>query len=143
MKKIGLGLCTILFFATACKKDNNDSVPITTENLAGNYKFASATVKYGSSPEQDYSSFVFTEECEKDDITTLKTDGTYTVLDAGVQCDPPTEDSGTWSLSGSNTIVMDGEDFTISRFDGKTLQLTDTYTDNGQTITLKLTLSKQ
>jgi hypothetical protein len=142
MKKITLGFCSLLLFAISCKKNDDGSVAVTKENLAGSYKIASITAKFSGLPETDVTDD-FLDPCEKDDVSTLKTDGTYVKVDAGVQCNPPADDQGTWSLSGTNTFILDGESFTISKFDGKTLQITGTEDYNGQTTTIKFTMNKQ
>lgn len=141
MKKIALGLLSVVLLATACKKDDNNNTPITEENLVGSYKVVSIKAKYGSSPEMDITDD-FLDPCEKDDIITLKSNKTYVVTDAGVQCDPPTNEEGEWSLQGS-TFHFEDIDYTIDKFEGGTLQFSATETYQGQTSKVIFTFKKQ
>jgi hypothetical protein len=138
MKRVVVALSALLFITVSCKKDDNN---ISKENLVGIYTLVSVTAKYGTSPEVDITDD-WIEPCQQDDVTTLKADDTYAVVDAGVQCDPPSDDVGTWSVSG-NSFTLDGETFVISSFSGNTLVLSVTETSGGQTATLKMTLRKQ
>jgi hypothetical protein len=138
MKRVVVALSALLFITVSCKKDDNN---ISKENLVGSYTLVSVTAKYGTSPEVDITDD-WIEPCQQDDVTTLKADDTYAVVDAGVQCDPPSDDVGTWSVSG-NSFTLDGETFVISSFSGNTLVLSVTETSGGQTATLKMTLRKQ
>jgi len=121
-------LCTATF--TACKKDKDESVALTKENLVGTYKLTASTVNGADVMAQ-------MNACEKDDLFKFNTDGTYENVDAGAQCS--TADSGTWTLPGNNTISLDGEAMTVEKFDGKTL----TYYYTVQNITYKETYTKQ
>jgi hypothetical protein len=138
MKRVVVALSALLFITVSCIKDDNN---ISKENLVGSYTLVSVTAKYGTSPEVDITDD-WIEPCQQDDVTTLKADDTYAVVDAGVQCDPPSDDVGTWSVSG-NSFTLDGETFVISSFSGNTLVLSVTETSGGQTATLKMTLRKQ
>ena len=138
MKRLVVALSALLFITVSCKKDDNN---ISKEDLVGSYTLVSVTAKYGTSPEVDITDD-WIESCAQDDVTTLKADDTYAVVDAGVQCDPPGDDVGTWSVSG-NSLTMDGQTSAISSFSGNTLVLTTTENVSGQTITVKLTMRKQ
>ncbi len=52
------------------------------------------------------------DDCEKDDITTFNTNGTYSIDEGATKCDPDDpqiSDSGSWSLSSDKkTLTMDG-----------------------------------
>jgi hypothetical protein len=121
MKKI----LTLVFAAcifVSCDKDDDDA-PCTTNaaSIAGTYKTIASTYKETptSDPEDALADL---EPCEKDDLQTFKTDGTYEAKDAGTVCDPSTDDAGTWSVSGTN-LIIDGDPVTIKSFDCKTLVL--------------------
>ncbi len=92
-----------------------------------------------TSAEVDY--FAILDACAKDDVTTLNTNGTYRLTDAGIVCSPPNTDNGTWSLSG-NTMTIGGSLATIESFDCKTLvvSIPDTQVAGDK---LKVTLTKQ
>ncbi len=141
MKKMIYGFFAIALLATSCKKDDVAAVAVTKENVSGNYAFTSAVIKISGMPDQDASSNF--EDCERDNITNLKLDNTYIVNDAGVSCNPATAEEGTWNVVNPTTFEMDAETFTISKFDGKILQITQTETAGGITGTYVLTMTKQ
>lgn len=143
MKKILFALSAFALVLTSCGKDDEDKSEVTMENVAGTYKVQSATVQMGTGgPTMDIVAQM--DACERDDTQTLNVNGTYTTADAGTQCNPPTPpDSGTWSLPSTTTITMDGETYTITSFDGDKLSVSQTYTDQGITYTVNMTLDKQ
>ena len=129
MKKILLFLAMGAFAFSSCKKNKDKNCSLTEANLLGNYKVVSAKYKASaSSPETDYTDQYLTA-CEKDDITTFKSDHTYTYTDAGVSCSPNEDNSGTWALSGT-AITVDGEQATMDSFtcSGFTVSATDVIT---------------
>ncbi len=126
MKKILLGAIVLLLISTACKKNKNDGDPApatTVATLTGSYKISKATVFNGST-EIDATSFY--PACMRDDVHKLNANLSYELVDAGVQCNPPGNDTGTWSLTNSTTIVIDGVTGTIRKFDGTNLEVTGT-----------------
>lgn len=141
MKKLIYGFFAIALLATSCKKDDVAAVAVTKENVSGNYAFTSAVIKVNGFPDQDASSNY--DDCELDNITNLKLDNTYIVNDAGVSCNSTTPEEGTWNITNATTFEMDGQAFTISKFDGKILQITQTETSGGVTGTFILTMTKQ
>jgi hypothetical protein len=141
MKKILLSISAIVLLVTACKKDDEDTVAVTKENIAGAYKLGSLKLKIGSAPEQDITSQV--DDCAKDDIQTFLVNETYNYTDAGVQCSPAGDDTGTWNLPSTTTMVIDGESYTINKFDGKVLEISTTEVINGTSYTSTATLNKQ
>lgn len=96
MRKIILGLAVIMLIATSCKKgDNEESLALTKENIAGSYKLSS--IKMGGQEVMDQ----FIEACMRDDIYTFKTDLTYSYADVGTKCDPDgSYTDGEWSVPG-------------------------------------------
>lgn len=134
----------ITLFATACKKNNNNGSSCTTNaaSIAGAYKITGVTYKANvTSAEMDYFNILFPDACERDNVYTFQTNGTYQLKDAGKACSPAVDNNGTWSVSG-NTMLTDGDANTIESFNCKTLILvnTDTQTPGDK---LKLTLTKQ
>ena len=128
----------------ACKKDKKETVACTTSatTIAGSYKITSITYKQSSSsPEIDYLTVILSESCQRDDVLTFNSGGTYVNTDAGTTCSPSSNDNGTWALSGSNMII-DGDATAIDSFDCKTLVLvnTDIQTSGDR---LKITLTRQ
>ncbi|HRH51072.1 MAG TPA: lipocalin family protein [Panacibacter sp.] len=134
---------TILFlFATVivfgCSKSNSSTTntPVTMQSLAGNYKITAATVAGA-----DILSSYLTP-CQQDDIYTLNADGTYVIADAGTVCSPTSATSSTWTLSG-NQITIDGQVFTLVKFDGAKIEATTSVTQSGYTVTVDVIFTKQ
>lgn len=140
MKKLVLGAMALTLLATSCKKDSNAA--ITEQSLAGNYTWISITAKAGTAPEQDIMDS-YLDDCQKDDVTNLKTDGTFIVTDAGVTCTNTGPQSGTWNLDNATTFDMDGDKYTIVKFDGSTLHLSQTDNSMGMSMTINFKLKKQ
>jgi hypothetical protein len=140
MKKVLFGLLSLtLIVATSCKK-SKDAPALTKENVAGQWGLDKVTFKYGSGSEQDITS-AYVDDCEKDDIITLKVDLTYDSHDAGVEC---TGDySGTWSLPAANKFEMDGEQFDVTQWDGSNLALSEAYDFGGNMGTIIMYMKKK
>lgn len=130
-----------LLAATSCKKDKEEMTPLTKESIAGNYILTQATAQSGSS-ERDVTEF-FLEDCERDDIIQFKTDMTFEVTDNGVQCDPPTEETGPWALPGNNKISIDGDEADVKKWDGKELHFSRSDVVDGQNVTVLFKMRKQ
>jgi hypothetical protein len=141
MKKLLLGLSVIVLLTASCKKDKSETKTVTPtkENLTGKYKIIAATVNGVDVYNNSNASVNVFEACDRDDEYYLNTDLSYDVVDAGTQCSPDNNWTGTWSLTNSTTIDLDGDVFTIKSFDGTTLVAT--YTDQG--ITYSATYVKQ
>ena len=90
----------------------------------------------------DYFNILFSDGCERDDVYTFQTNGTYQLKDAGVVCSPNGDDNGTWSFVSPNSMTIDGDPDIIEYFDCKTLVIVnmDIQTSGDR---LKLTLTKQ
>ena len=131
MKNTWLSIAALaLLTITSCdkEKDDDNEPSITKESLSGSYKLTAITAKVGSFPEQDYTDQVL-DDCQQDDIITLKTDFTFINADAGVKCSPAGDYTGAWGLPGNNKIQIDGEEYTIAKWDGRELHGTATETD--------------
>lgn len=128
MKKLIFGLVAIAVLTlTSCKKDEDENQPEnvtpTTVNLSASYKLSKVTAIYtGTTTEFDITNS-YLPACKRDDVTTLKTDGTFVVVDAGSQCSPPGGDSGNWSLANTTTIIIKGVSFTIKKYNGTNLDI--------------------
>ena len=122
-----------------CSKKSGVSAPaITKENLVGSYKLAATTVTYNGVKVDVLALY----PCRADDIYTLNANDTYTVSDGATTCTPSSNDSGTWSLSGK-IITLGTTQFTITSFDGTTIQATSSFTYQGQTLPSSSTFKKQ
>lgn len=124
---------------TACSKKADapgGGGGITKEKLVGTYKFAE--IKWTPSGGTEEDILANENECQKDDLLQFKADMTLVTIDAGEQCSPSTDDTGSWEYKGGNTVVLNGTEFTIKSFVGSTLKMTST--ENG---TLNVTYEKQ
>ena len=109
-----LAMLVIIFLWSSCSKEN-DSCPLTINNLPGTYQVTSIT--YKSSPsgtEQDILASY--EPCLRDDYYTFLSNGSYEYEDAGTTCSPINNSSGTWGLTG-NLLFIDRRSGTIELFD--------------------------
>ena len=131
MKKI-LWIVTISLFAlTSCNKDDDCETNVNT--VSGTYLVTA--VKYKATPASaEEDQFATFPACVKDDLFKLNSNGSFEYQDAGAACSGSYTD--TWSLSGSS-ITIDGELYTISGFDCKTLTVyADNYNVAGDRITV-------
>lgn len=129
MKKMLIAFSALTLVFTACKKDKDDvpaDVTPTQQNLVGTYTLAKITISTNGSAEQDVTAQM-TEACERDDQQKLNADLTYNYVDAGTVCSPSGSYSGDWSLINSTTIEIDGYPMTIRRFNGQTIELTESF----------------
>jgi hypothetical protein len=128
MKKSILALSVFSLLFTACKKDKDEpaNVTPTVQNLSGRYKLAQIAAKVGSSPEQNVTDS-YLESCEKDDIYTLNVNLTLAYQDAGTVCNPSESYDSDWKLNSSTSIELDGDTYTIRKFNGTSLELTENY----------------
>lgn len=111
MKKSMLYLSIAFFtFLAGCKKDDKNC-DLNAGNIVGDYVLTSVK-ENGVEVFNDPSYF---EPCERDDIYTVLSDGSYTITDGPLVCSGSSADSGFWTLSGS-TFSLDGESGTISDF---------------------------
>jgi hypothetical protein len=148
MKKTSIHLMLIIIFSAvllgACKKDKDEEIEPTKENLAGNYKLTGLTTSTPSSGEVNTYNQI--EACERDDIYTLNTDFSAAYTDAGTECEPPGSYESTWSFDENKNITINGSSFdyegTVKSFNGKTLVVEGTY-NMGITYTIKATFTKQ
>ena len=125
MKKVLFGLLSLtLILGTACKK-SKDAPAFTKENVAGAYGLIKVTFKSNAGGgEQDITS-QYVDDCEKDDIITLKADGTYDSKDAGQQC---TGDyTGSWNIPSANKFDLDGEVYDLVSWDGSQMAVSQSF----------------
>lgn len=113
-------VCSFIFFS--CKKEKNESPAcgINMDGLAGSYKLTK--MQYKASADVAAVDFMnYLEDCQKDDITTLYSNGTYKYDDGGVVCEPSESDEGVWVVK-DKAILSDGFiNGTVESYDCKTL----------------------
>lgn len=135
MKKLMCLLAIFCLLSVSCsKKDKTESCPVTKEAVAGSYRLVAFKMNGVDALDLTFQS------CQKDDIVTLKADGTYDYTDAGVSCDPSASSTGNWTLSG-NIFTIDYFPFplTINSFDCTNLSGSATYSG----ATIEATFRKQ
>jgi len=142
MKKI----ISLSFFAglfiTACKSGPEPVCKTDATSIAASYRITAVTYKSTpTSPEEDYMNILFPDACQRDDVYTFQTNGTYLLKDVGSVCSPSNDDNGSWSVSGNNMII-DGDPTAIESFDCKFLIISNTDIQNTGD-KLKLTMTKQ
>jgi hypothetical protein len=128
MKKVSLlTLAAALFIIaiTACQKSGSSSNnAITVENLSGTYSLKALLWNYGGISINVLDSL---DACEKDNLVKLNTDKTVNFIDAGIVCDPPSDDNGMWDLKGDSIKFSNNlTSAKIESYDGKTLVLSGT-----------------
>ena len=138
--KSALTIIGLTLLMASCKKDKPaEDCSVSTSNLSGTYKLTALKYKASAAmPEQDY--MLFMDDCEKDDLIKLNSNGTYNYTDAGVECSPSGSGNGTWSVNG-NSLQSDGLlTGTISSYNCRDLvyYLENTYTA-GDRLTFTMT----
>ena len=126
MSTVKLKLALVILLAGSiifsCKKDKSsgEECKISTTSLSGTYKLSSLKYKVNKSvAEQDFLASM--DDCEKDDLIILNSNGTYDHLDVGTTCLPLNNDNGSWAVNG-HTLTSDGDfNGTITSFDCKTI----------------------
>ncbi|HEX5024705.1 MAG TPA: lipocalin family protein [Agriterribacter sp.] len=140
IQQTSLAICSILLF-TYCKKDNTPPA-INKENLSGTYKLTAYTATSPLTGSELINLYDMMLPCQRDNTITLNTDFTATYTDAGVKCVPPEDASGTWNVTGK-TFTLDEEEATIEKFDGNTLILSASGTQDGIPFSYTSTFTKQ
>jgi Lipocalin-like domain len=144
MRKVVIAASLISLFIgfNACSKSSsNSSSAKTVANLSGSYTLTALTASQAGFSVNLYDSL---PPCEKDNIIELDTNLTAKFIDAGVACVPPSDSTGTWSLSANtDTIYVAGGASFIKSWDGKTLVITNQETVSGFPVTATTTLSKK
>ena len=146
MQKIVFAASAIALFLviSACSKsDNKVSDARTVDNLSGSYTIVSLTGSFGGLTVNLLDSL---KPCERDNVIQLDNTMTAHFIDEGVACVPPSDSTGTWSLSpNADTIYVASGASYIKSWDGKTLVLTNSETIIGIPfpITATTTLQKK
>jgi hypothetical protein len=127
----------------ACKKSNNNSPSNarTVANFSGNYDL---TALQGSIFGVTVNLYDSLPPCERDNVIQLNANLIANFIDSGVKCVPPSDSTGTWSLSSNtDTLYVAGSANFITSWDGTTLVLTGTQTVSGFQATVTSTLVKK
>jgi len=135
MKKTTVFLLAVVLLLSC----NPEEVECNTSvaNISGPYRVTA----YGYKQTPTSPEVIFPDDCDRDDIYTFRSNGTYEMKDAGLVCSPPDDETGTWTFDG-NALTIDGYPATIESFDCKTLIIsTADLNVNGDR--LKITMIKQ
>ena len=132
-------LCVVLLFS--CKEKPLECTT-SVANISGSYRVTAYGYKQTpTSPEEDYYPIIFPDACDRDDIYTFISNGTYEMKDAGLACSPPDDEVGAWTFDG-NSLTIDGYPAAIESFDCKTF-IMSTANINVAGDRLKITMIKQ
>ena len=129
MRKIALAasIGTLILVINACKKsDSNSTNPgaRTVQNFSGSYKLTAITANILGLNVNLYDSL---PACDRDNVIELDSNKEARFIDAGVACVPPSDSTGTWSLSSNtDTLYIAGTANFIKLWDGTNLMLTST-----------------
>ncbi len=136
-------LFALVLVIHACSK-KNDSSPAnarTVQNLSGRYNLISLTASVLGQNINLYDSL---PPCEMDNVVILKSDMTAQFVDSGMVCVPPSDSTGTWSISPNmDTVYVSGTPSIIQSWDGKTLKLNNNETVSGFPVIATSTFVKQ
>jgi hypothetical protein len=131
MRKIVLAALAIALFPVfnACKKSSSNSSARTEANLSGSYNL---TAVKGVILGQTINLYDSLPVCERDNVIQLETGGIANFIDADSVCSPPSDSTGTWSLSqNTDTLYIGNQNYFINSWDGKTLILNNNQTFTG------------
>jgi hypothetical protein len=136
MKKLAfISISFITLLTTSCKKET-ETCTLSSTSILGSYKIASILYKADAqTPAVD--EFTTYEACEKDDILTFNSNGTWTLSEGVTSCNPPNSDNGNWSLVG-NIFTVDGSALNISNFSCTEFTLSQSNPTTGESTTTRL-----
>jgi Lipocalin-like domain len=146
MRKIHLAIATVTFLIVfyACKKTGNSSTAAnarTVQNFSGTYNLTALKASILGLTIDLYDSL---PPCEQDNEVQLDSNLTAHFIDSGTPCVPPSDSTGTWSLSSNtDTIYVAGSANLITSWDGTTLVLVGNQSISGVTAAVTTTLVKK
>jgi Lipocalin-like domain len=150
MKKYFSTFIITLLVGTSCVKpfQSTPTCDLNATNIVGTYEIIGVKLQQDVNlPYIDaYNYAAGFEQCRKDDLLTLASNGTFINNDGIVVCNPSYHNaSGTWSLNG-NTFNTTGnyntEQFTIENFTCTTMDLKISYKIVNATVTLLYNLKR-
>ncbi|HTB25975.1 MAG TPA: lipocalin family protein [Puia sp.] len=133
----------LLLGVFACKKSNNNSPSNarTVANFSGQYNLTALSGSIFGVTVNLYDSL---PACDRDNVIQLNSNLTANFIDSGVQCNPPSDSSGVWSLSANtDTLYVANSANFINSWDGTTLVLTGSQEVSGFQATVTTTLVKK
>jgi hypothetical protein len=137
MKRLLVPLIFVSVFIS-CKKDKDDSLSVTVENLLGKYTLTSAVA--GNQALYDQGSVA----CENDDEFELKADFIYKRYDTGARCGSDSVTTGMWQLFSNNNVVsFDDYGGKVEKLTSKTLVLSGLTLIGFQEIPVTLTFARK
>lgn len=144
MKKNLIKYTALAIFALslgACSKngDKKSNLVLLTQ-AAWKYQIAGFDADLNGSVDIESS---FIEACDKDDVTTFKTDNTGTFDAGATKCDPSElqTESFDWQFkNGETEIFYDGDTYKILSIDDNTIKIYEDIVNAGQTIRYLLIL---
>ncbi len=92
-----IAICTVVLLITGCKKD----LTLIEVMQSGKWKVTAQTFN-------GQDEFSTTTACEKDNLTTFRSDNSYFVDEGATKCDPKdpqTSEEGTYTVSADEKIV--------------------------------------
>lgn len=139
-----ISLVTLSVFSS-CKKDKDDKVAVTAENLVGNYKMVDYKIKSSTAGNVEVSMMEGISTCYKDDLYQLKAGSVLTVVDEGEKCG--NDDTATWTLK-DNKITLNASawvegTFEVISLNKNQLVLSVTETGDGDTTTYTVVFNRQ
>jgi outer membrane lipoprotein-sorting protein len=145
-----LSLALFTFLLVQCKKDEAPPKP-ASELILGTWQLTGDNY----SPAYDYfgngtkitDAFPLYVDCQKDDITTFKTNSEGEFNEGATKCDvaDPQSTPFLWTLTNNNTTLNISAlaDFKIVQLDATTLKLSTTFDENAVTYTETFTFTKK
>lgn len=119
MKKAFIALLMGVTIISCSKDDDDDSSSgsslTNTQKISRTWKATSMTgeVMYNNQSYYSEDLFVYFDDCDKDDLIIVASDGTYQETEGATKCDPNDPDvigSGTWAFinNDSKIVLSDG-----------------------------------
>jgi len=151
MKKIFLSVVLLCGVIISCKKNDNSSSGciLSSTSILGQYKISAVTFTPSSIP-YPVNGLQYFPACDTDNVYELKADSVATITDAGVQCSPSADATGSWSLSNdtlSTTLSTTSQQTLSGKISGFSctggFTLTGTDTVGGIAGTAVIVLTKQ
>lgn len=106
MLRLTLLALVILTVLSSCKKDKDDKLAVTEENMVGSYTIADYKVKSNLTGNTEVSILEDVPACYRDDVFQLKAGGVLEIVDEGDKCD--NDDVATWSVKDNKVTLEAG-----------------------------------
>jgi hypothetical protein len=136
MKRLLVPLIFVSGFIS-CKKDKDDSLSVTVENLLGKYTLTSAVASNQALYDQG------NVPCRLDDEFELKTDNICKRYDTGTSCSADSVSTSDWKLFSNNEMYFDEYGGKVEKLTSKTLVLSGLTLIGFQEISVTLTFARK